>query len=338
MVPSHKFTAGRFLHALAVAKGDVVSALAYAQGQGNWADRDRVVTQCKAALTAMGSNDLPTGTPAAESFLPLMRPYAIPEQLAGFMRQLPMYSRHYTLTEGVQGAEVAEGQAIPVSKASYGADAIKPRRFAALIVRTKELANNASPVATQGLAEDLAQAVAAAENLKFVSPGEPGSVFHGQESFAGTGPAVGEIDADLKRLIDLVPASNMPGSAFVMAKGTASALSLKRGAGGALAYPTISPQGGTLLGLPVMVTPAMAGYIGLLAPSQVLWADEGVVQLMASTDAAIEQQDAPNSDSMEPTAAQMVSMYQTESIALRGVRFCNWYAKPGAAAYFSVTY
>lgn len=338
MVPSHKFTAGRFLHALAVAKGDVVSALAYAQGQGNWNDRDRVVTQCKAALAAMGSNDLPTGTPASESFLHLLRPLAVPEQLSGFMRGLPMYARHYTLTEGVQGAEVAEGRAIPASRPTYAADTIKPRRFAALIVRTKELANDASPVATQGLAEDLAQAVAAAENLKFISPEEPGSVFHSQATFVGTGDTVAAIDTDLKRLVDLVPAANLPGAHFVMSKETATFLGLKRGSGGNAAYPLVGPNGGQLLGLPVLVTPAMAGYIGLLAPSQVLWADEGVVQLTASTEAAIEQTDAPTGDALEPTPAQLISLYQDECIGLRGVRFCNWWPRPGAAAYFSVTY
>jgi hypothetical protein len=97
-----------------------------------------------------------------------------------------------------------------------------------------------------------------------------------------------------------------------------------------------------LLGLPVMVTPAMqigeTRHIGLVAPSVIFWADEGVVQLSASVEAAIEQTDARANNSLESSAAQMVSMYQTDSIALRGNRQSNWYGKPGATAYFSTDY
>lgn len=273
MVSQHtKHVAGRYLHVLAVAKGNLVGALSYAEGRGDWVDRDRVVAQCKAEIAAMGSNDYPVGTPVSQSFLPLMRPYSIPLQLAAAMRAVPMHTRLYVSQAAPEGVEVAEGQSIPASKGNYVAQDLRPRSFAAMVVRTKELASSSSPVATQGLAEDLAQAVAEVENAKFVAPGIAGSVFFGQQTFASTGDTVAAIDADLKHLLDLVPAAALPGAVFVVTKETATALSLKRGSGGSAAYPTIGPQGGTLLGLPVLVTPAMeqggTRYIGLVAPAK----------------------------------------------------------------------
>lgn len=338
--PQTKFAAGRFLNVFAIAKGNPPGALAVAEGRGT--DYAPVVTACKAVVSAGGSSDYPAASPVAESFLALMRPYSIALQLATFMRAVPMRTRLYVSLAGPGGAEVAEGQAVPVSKGDYTAQDLKPRNFAAMIVRTLELATNTSPVATQGVADELAQATADVENTKFVSPTVAGSIFNGQQTFAGTGSTVDAIDADLKHLVDLVPSATLPGAHFIMTKETATALSLKRGSGGSAAYPTISPQGGTLMGLPVLVTPAMeqAGtrYIGLVAPSQVLWAHEGAVQLSASTEAAIQQTDAPTNNSRTSTGTTLVSLYQTESIALKAVRQSNWYAKPGAAAYFSTTY
>lgn len=342
--PANRFTAGRFLQALAVAKGHAGGALAYAEAVGSWwSDQSKVVAALKAAVDSTGTADYPGAyNPVADSFLAAMRTSSVPLRLSG-MRQVPMRTRLFINSGRVIAVRMVEGGSIPAMKGDWTSSILEPFQFAALVVTTSELAKASSPVASAALADDLAQACAEEENRYFVSPDLAGSVLNGASSFNGTGTAVANIDADLKRLVDSVPGAHRPGAAFVMTGMSATFLSLVRGTGGAAAYPGITPQGGELLGLPVLITDACATVgspqnrvVGLIDPSEVVWADEGRVTLIASTEAAIEMTDAPTADASTGTAGttSLVSMFQANAVALRAVRESSWYARSGAGAYF----
>jgi HK97 family phage major capsid protein len=335
MNASNRFTAGRLLQSLAVAKGDVKGALSFAESQGHWADRALVVKA--AAVTPFETSDYPGAyVPVADSFLGAMRSYSVPLQLAAHLRAVPMLTRLYVNSAGIVASQVVEGAAIPVLKGDWTTATLEPKKFAGITVQTAELVKSMKPTATLALTDDLAQATAEAENRAFVSPDEAGSVLDGASNFAGTGSALAQVDADLRRLVDLVPGASRPGAAFVMTKESATYLSLLRGSGGALAYPDITPQGGKLMGLPVLITSACqqigsppTRLIGLLSPSEIFWADEGRVVLSASNDAALKMDDAATSG-----AGNLVSMWQTDATALKAVRESSWYARSGSGAYF----
>jgi len=93
-----------------------------------------------------------------------------------------------------------------------------------------------------------------------------------------------------------------------MAQETASHLALLRGTGGAAAYPSITPQGGSLLGLPVLISSVCeldqsptSRFIALLNPSQIFYADEGI-ELSATNQGALEMLDNPTNTPGTPTA------------------------------------
>lgn len=339
-----RFTAGRFLQAIAVAKGDLLAAQAYAEAAGHWwSDQSKVVGALKAAVEATGTGTYPGAyVPVADSFLAAMRTKSVPLRLTG-MKRVPMLTRLFINSSRVIAVRVVEGGAIPAMKGDWTSSVLEPFEFAALTVTTAELAKASSPVAAAGLADDLAGAVAEEENRYFVSPDVAGSVLHGASSFAGTGTAVANIDADLKRLVDFVPGA----SAFVMCKESATYLSLVRGSGGGAAYPNITPLGGELIGLPVLITTACQTVgspgnriVGVLDESSIVWADEGRVTLTASTQAAIEMTDTPTGDALTGTAGttSLVSMFQANAVALKAVRESAWYARTGAGAYFQAGY
>jgi hypothetical protein len=56
----------------------------------------------------------------------------------------------------------------------------------------------------------------------------------------------------------------------------------------------------------------------------VFLADDGQVTLDASREASIEMSDAPAGAAGTGTGASLVSMYQTNSIAVRAERYINW--------------
>src|SRR5690606_3333025 len=99
-------------------------------------------------------------------------------------------------------------------------------------------------------------------------------------------------------------------------------LSMAREALGTAAFPGVTMTGGTLDGVPLRVSQYLANNGGsggapfiLVDESEIYLADDNSVTLDASDVASIEMDSAPSHDSSTPTAAQLVSMWQTNSIA-----------------------
>lgn len=342
----NRYTAGRYLQSMAWGRGSPESALAWAEGQGHWLDQAQVVAGIRAAATdGITTADYPGAlTPVANSFLEAMRGDSVPLRLAG-LRRVPMLTRVFVNTAGVVASQVAEGAPILVLKGNWTSTTLTPRKFAGIVIQTDELVKSTSPVATLAITDDLAQATAEAENRAFCAPETTGSVLAAAPSFNGSGAAVANVDADLLQLCNLVPGAFRPGAAFIMRKETATFLSLLRGSGGAAAYPNITPQGGFLLGLPVLVTTACQSIgspttkiVGLLSPSEIFWADEGRVILSTSNQASIEQSDVPtgNADAGTAQSVNITSMWQSNSVATKAIRESSWYARAGSGAYFNV--
>jgi HK97 family phage major capsid protein len=335
---ANKFLAGRYLLSLAVAKGDARGAIAYAESQ-NWLDRGQVVVALqKAAVNPQSTSDM-AYQPVADSFIGAMRSSSIPLQFQSAMRGVPLLTRIFVNTAGETAVEVLENTSIPVLKGNWTNTTLSPRKFAGITVQTNELTISGTPNAALALSNDLAEAVSEVENYSFVSPYQSGSVLYGASHFTCTGSTLGYVDADLKNLVDRVSGAHKKGSVFLMAQETATSLSLVRGSGGGAAYPDVNPQGGFLLGLPVLITTACSDdyspsgrIVGLVDPSQVFWADDGGVSIIASTEAALQQSDAPSG------SAQQVSLFQSDATAFKATRISSWYAKSGCSAYMTVTY
>ena len=340
---TNKHTAGRYLQALALAKGNLM--LAEHEVRGEWLDRGQIVAALKAAVPGLDSGDMPAAMePIAESFLAAMRDVSVPLRLQDSLRLVASDVRIYVNGGRVLGVGVAEGAPIPVLRGSWDNTILRPRAFAAIAVQTLELAKTLTVEGTRAFISDLLSAVAEAENNAFVSPWISDSVLEGTPNFASSGSAVANIDTDLAHLVELVPGAFRPGTAFVMCKDTATFLGTRRGTGGAAAYPGVGPLGGELLGVPVLITSAAeqessppTRIIGLIDANEIFYLDDGV-ELTASQQAALQMDSAPTNEPTTPTATTMVSMWQAGAVALRGVRRANWYARVGAGAYFTAGY
>lgn len=125
---------------------------------------------------------------------------------------------------------------------------------------------------------------------------------------------------------------------------TATALSLMRGSGGAPAFPNINARGGgTLLGLPVVVSGNVSVIAGspdetsifLIDADGVALADDNAADFEVARHASIVMDDAP-----EAGAQQLLSLWQAGLAALRAQRWINWKVRrPSIAAVLSgVTY
>ena len=80
-----------------------------------------------------------------------------------------------------------------------------------------------------------------------------------------------------------------------------------------------SDGGGDLLGVPLLVSSGIRlGQLVLLDALQIA-AAAGQIDITVGTQTAVEMSDTPAHDAITPTGASLVSMFQTNSVAMRAV-------------------
>lgn len=117
-----------------------------------------------------------------------------------------------------------------------------------------------------------------------------------------------------------------------MSETLALTLSLMVNSNGDAAFPEIDPvTGGRFLKLPVIVSESVTDIadsggqtITLVNAADIYHASENGVQAMVSTEGSIEMADDPANSSATPASAQLVSLFQTDSVAVRVIMEENW--------------
>lgn len=337
---SRGLPAARFLRALSYGEGRRDAAAAYAAGQ-NWRNSDAIISALKAGTPATGDGDL-RKNPAMVDLAGLVRPQTIIGRLAGAKR-LPFLSRTIGLSAGTTAYWRQAGVAVPVSGATFAAPTLLDRKAVhAMLVTTDEFLRESSPVAERALVADLVRAIAVAIDAALLDPtnsgddSTPAAITSGGYSVASTGSTLAQIDADLRGSAEELASSgaDMMSAVWAMHPRTATFLAALRGTGGAPAFPDLGVNGGTVFGLPVLVSAgvpmdadtAALTQISLISADALAIADEGETSLFMSRDATIEMADDPTGSGIAPAAAtkQLVSMFQSNSVAIMASSYLNW--------------
>lgn len=269
------------------------------------------------------------------------------------LRRIPFNVRITGQTSGGSGYWVGEGAPKPLTAFDFTATELRWSKVANIAVLTEETIRFSNPSAERLVRDALAAALIERLDIDFVDPDKaavtnvsPASITNGLTPIAasGTGTAA-DVRADLKALwAPFISANNAPSNAvYIMSSTTALALSLMQNALGQADFPGVSMTGGTLGGVPVIVSDYLStvadstGGIVILANASDIWlADDGQVNIDASREASLQMLDNPTNNSATGTATSMVSMFQTNSVALRAERFINWAKRrTSAVAYLS---
>jgi HK97 family phage major capsid protein/HK97 family phage prohead protease len=238
------------------------------------------------------------------------------------------------------GYWVGESAAIPVTAMTFMDVSLTPLKVAALAVVTNELLRDSTPAAEALVRDALVEASAQRIDLTFLSanakvPGvSPSGMLYEDANTAVVAPtasngsdAVG-LRADIRALYSsFILGKNASGLWFVMNPALAKSIQLLVNALGITEFPTINQDGGTLLGDPVVTGDNVGSNdMILLRPSDIYRIGDNGVQVSISRDAMIEMADNPAMDSKTPTAptGKTVSMFQTESTAIKIVRSINF--------------
>ena len=343
--------AARIFNCLMLAKGDPATAAQLAANRPRWADSAQIHHIFQAAVTGQStSSDSSLIATRQNALLDVIRPLTILGRLQGMA--LTTFDAALTaMTGGTAAAWVGEGKPVPLSRPTFSrlATPLGRLKIVAMCVETEDLIKIADPDAELTVGRDFVRACVVAADSAFINPASaavanvrPASVTYNSPAFASGGATALLIDADLGRLIEslLAHGSTLESAAWVIHPITAAFLARLRNTNGDYAYPDVNVLGGVLMGLPVIVSssvphggsPSVAS-IFLVDASRIWLAEDNGMELGISKTATLEMLDNPTNDDVTPTATTQVSMFQTNSIALRGLRTINWQiADPGFAA------
>lgn len=257
------------------------------------------------------------------------------------LRRVPFRVPLIGQTSGGSGYWVGEGKAKPLTKFDFSRTTLGPVKVANIAVVTMEVLRDSSPSAEAIVRDQLAAALRERLDIDFIDPAKaavvdisPASILNGVTGIPSSGNTADAVRADLKKLFGaFIAANNAPTSGvFIMEATTALGLSLMTNPLGQAEFPGITMNGGTLSGLPVIVSEYVPdGIVALVNASDIYQADDGDVNVDMSDQASLQMADDPTGDSTTPTPAQLVSLWQTNSVAFRAERTINWARRRASA-------
>lgn len=339
----------RYAMALARSKGNLMQA---AEVSKAWGDTPEVETVLRAAVTAGTTTDADWAKPLVEyqnmasEFVDLLRPQTIIGRIPG-LRRVPFNIKIPRQTAGSAAQWVGEGKPKPVSELAFDQITLGPAKLAGIVVLTDELVRFSNPSAEALVRQDLINTIVQTMDKDFVDPAKaasagvsPASITNGVTPISASGTTADHARADIKKLFAAFLAANMSlsGAVFVMTETQALGLALLLNPLGQPEFPGLAvngTSGGTLFGLPVVLSENVPAYAGTGSPptgagsriilvkaSEILLADDGQVMLDASREASLEMDSAPTSP---PTASTvLVSLWQHNMVGIRAERFINW--------------
>lgn len=360
----------RVVKCLGLAQGNRAGAAEIAEQL--YGDDQRIVDTLKAAARGGELSDLvvkasvPAGTTTETTWAaPLVRESSVFADFAEFLRpatvlgkfgnngipalrQVPFRTALISETSGGAGYWVGEGRPKPLTKFDYSKTSLVPTKVANIAVVTEELLRDSSPSAETLLRDSLAAALVAKLDTHFTSAtaGEaaisPAGLLNGVTATASSGITQAAVLADIQAVMSTFIAANNPPSTgvWIMASTTAMALGLMLTSLGQAAFPTVSMAGGTLYGMPVIVSdyvPEGGGspasrMVLLVNAGDIYLADEGGISIDMSREASLEMLDNPTnavslaggSPAGQPVHTTMVSLWQVNAVGFRAERTITW--------------
>lgn len=331
-------------------------AMVVAAGKGNLMQSEKLAetyfpndaelnTSIKAAVAAGTTTDATWAAPLVDSyqrfagdFVEFLRPQTIIGKFGTgnipSLRRVPFNIEIPGQITGGEGYWVGEGAPKPLTKFDFENITLRWNKVANIAVLTQELIRFSDPAAEVLVRDALAAALLARLDQDFIDPtkaanGEisPASITNGVTPITSAGRDVDAVNADIAAVMGaFITANNTPQTGvWIMSSVRALALSLMKEPLGNRAFPEVNMNGGTFAGLPVIVSQYVPNDIVILVNAgDVFLADDGGVSIDSSRETSLQMDNAPTNNSGVPTATQMVSMFQTNSVALRAERYITW--------------
>lgn len=321
-----------------------------------WYDQTPEVERyLRAAVAAGTTTDSVWASPLVEEanipseFAEILRAATIIGRIPGLTR-VPFNIKIPRETTAASVSWVGEGSAKPVSAMAFDQITLLFNKVAGIVPVTQELFRFSSPAIDTIIRNSLRDSIAALIDRDFLDPtkavvtGEsPASITNGVTPITASGTTADALRADLGTLLALYTAENMNLSSLIliMTATQAMRIALMRNTLGQREFEGLGRDGGSLEGIPVVVSenivatggsPADGGLIIAVNAREILLADDGGVDIDVSREASLQMDTAPDSPTTGSTV--LVSLWQRNMIALKAERFITWAKRRDGAVQF----
>lgn len=270
-----------------------------------------------------------------QEFLDMLRPSTLIGRIPGLNR-VP-----YNVTIPVQSAKgtyawVGEGAPKPVTKPTLTSITLRFMKAAGIIVITKELAKFSTPSAELFVRNEMLRSITTFLDEQFVDPSivgvtnvQPASITNGVTGIGASGTTAAAFRSDFMEAMANINTNNQNPGEFVilMSASVASNLSaLVNSLSSAPEFPQLSPAGGSVYGMPVIVSQSVGARVIFINPSQVYYANDGGIEIDVSDQASVEMDTAPAIGESSPITdvGSLKSLWQNNLIGFRAEIMVDW--------------
>jgi HK97 family phage major capsid protein/HK97 family phage prohead protease len=339
----------RFAGALGAARGDLGAAMAVAEKR--FPDDKRLHHIMKSAVAAgttqnaAWAGNLVEYQEIATDFIEYLRPKTIIGQFGvngvPALRSIPFNVTIKGQSAGGSAGWVGEGKHKPLTNPQFSTVNLGWFKLAAITVASDELLRFSNPSAERLIRDDLAAAVIEEMDSAFIalsnagtSNVKPASITNSLTSYTS---GTGDPEADIAALWTSAVSGNydLSSAVYITTPAVAMKLAGLKSAADNRRFPEVTVLGGKINGIPLIVSNKVDANAFILAfASEIFIADDNIVTLDASREAALIMDSAPQSiydaakgetpNAAAAAAAVPVSMFQTNQIAFRAERYVNW--------------
>lgn len=336
-------TFSRWVMAQVEAKNDKYRAADIAKNW--WPDQPEVELILRAAVaagtttgTTWASPLVPAATNMLNEFLDLLRPQTIIGRIPGITR-VPANVVVPMQTGGGTGNWVGEAAPKPISALAFSSVTLRWAKAIVMTVLSEELIRFSSPnaeaIVRNSLVRDLRQFLDAqfVSTTAAVTNVSPAGILNGATTAAASGTTPAALLTDFRTALATFIAANydLGNLVILMSSTVAMNISLLRDTQGNVIYPTMSPTGGTILGIPVIVSEAVSNRVIFLNAAEILLADDGGINIDSSNQASILMDDNP---AASPQTTALVSLYQRNLVAIKTEQFITWVKARSTSVYY----
>jgi len=301
-----------------------------------WGEGSAVARVLKASVPGLDTTDaLNELATASAEVLELVAARSVLGRLTDAMK-VPLNTRIFVPLTDPVGYWVDESSAKPVSVGAVAQMTLLPAKIAVILPITKELARLGTPKSEVLIRNMLVRSITTAQDTRLLSAVEgegdtPNGWGHGVTAVESNGDA----HRDVVALWDGYDGA-AESAVIVTDPRTAAAMALIRTSGGIALFPDCGPRGGSVMGVPLLTSRGSpAGQLTMVDANAIAYG-EGLIRLDKAEHATLEMRDDPTGDSVTPTGTTLVSMFQTNSVAIKVEQETNWTA-PRAGAVVIVT-
>ena len=263
----------------------------------------------KAAVSAGSTND-PTLAGLASiqaSFVESLARVSAFDLMLGSMRRVPLQSRIVSVTSAVTGSPVSEAVAKPISFMSLTGAGIERKKGSAIVALTEEALRSGGPALENFLLAELRRALSRSVNSVFLAE---------LSTAAGAGTASTAFEADVVAMLGTIEADR-----------DIQAVPDRPAQAGRVCALHLALVGGSTGDITLIASDAVPANVALLVDADALAASAEAIVLDSARHASLQMDTAPTQTSGgigspdAPVASTAVSLWQTNSAALRAERF-----------------